>query len=225
MAETPTFDEARSRIDHALAERPPRVLSLPGFTHASILIPLLNRPAGPTILFTRRSETVQDHKGQISFPGGRREEGENAVEAALREAHEEVGLPPSSVEIAGRLDDQASVSWYVVTPVVGLVGQPPASHTPQASEVLDSFEVPLQALLDPSSLRHEWWDASRMPPGSPTETLLGLKGNPARKEYKVYFFDAAPAGNGPIWGLTARILKDLLARAFGFTADDPSNFR
>jgi 8-oxo-dGTP pyrophosphatase MutT (NUDIX family) len=215
------FEEAVKAAGRALAGKERRTLALPKFRSAAVLIPILRRPEGPTLLFTRRTESVAEHKGQISFPGGRLEDGENAIAAALREAEEEVGLEPSRVEVAGCLDDRASVSWYVVTPVIGIVREPPASFRPQAAEVVSAFEVPLRYLLDRERVRHEWWDVSRMPPGAPAGTLLSLSADreidrPANR-YKVYFFDAAPMSHEPIWGLTARILKEFLDASFGFS--------
>jgi 8-oxo-dGTP pyrophosphatase MutT (NUDIX family) len=103
------------------------------------------------MLFTRRSEQMRSHKGQISFPGGRREDSDaSAVAAALREAEEEVGLPPDHVEVLGFLDDYPTLTRYLITPVVGLVSDVPALK-PCAREVAEVFEVPLDIVLDPAS--------------------------------------------------------------------------
>ncbi len=206
---------AFGRIRAVLSAVTPRTLALPEFARASVLVPILHRPAGPTVLFTRRTETMSSHKGQIAFPGGRADEGEDAESAALREASEEVGLEPSRVEVAGRLDDELSVSRYVVTPVVGIVHRPPALFAPHAAEVREAFEVPLARLSDRSFLREEIWDVSRMPPGAPVEAMTRLRAEELDEHgrYRVYFFDGGP--DREIWGLTARILKRLLDVAFG----------
>lgn len=212
-----TSDRAFEQIRSALTGRSPRPVDDLDFARAAVLIPVLVRPDGPAILFTERTHTVHDHKGQISFPGGRAEAGEDAKATALRESFEEVGLAPESVEIAGTLDDQLAVSRYIVTPMVGIVRNPPAVWTPQASEVAVPFEVPLTRLLDPAHLRRELWDASMMPPGAPVKEILESRVtleevDPVTGQYAVYFFDG---GNGRvIWGLTARILKQLLDVAF-----------
>src|SRR4051794_27433853 len=109
----------------AFSARTPATITLDGFRHAAVLVPILSRPGGPTILFTRRTDTMKNHPGQISFPGGRFEAGEDARAAALRESFEEVALEASRVEIVGQLDDELSVSSYIVTPVVGIVGDAP----------------------------------------------------------------------------------------------------
>ena len=115
---------------------------------ASVLVPVIRRARGLQLLLTRRSETLRSHRGQISFPGGRREDSdESAAAAALREAHEEVGIPPSAVEVVGYLDDYPTITKYLVTPVVGLV-EVQAELRPCAREVAEIFEVPLGFVLD-----------------------------------------------------------------------------
>lgn len=211
------FDEARARVLEGLSRRPPRRLTVPGFAHASVLVPILRREGGPTILLTQRTDTVSRHKGQISFPGGRCEPGEDSRAAALRETWEEVGLDPDRVEIAGAMDDLPSVSSYMVTPWVGFVADPPNSFVAQASEVHEPFEVPLSVLLDPAVMRVERWDASRLPPDAPVKEILKLRADfeeldPVTGTYRVYFFDTP--GNRVVWGLTGRVLKELIDLAF-----------
>ncbi len=189
-----------------------------GFAHASVLVPILRRPEGPSVLFTQRTDTVSRHKGQVSFPGGRVEPGEDHTEAALREAWEEVHLDPKLVEIAGALDDLPSVSSYMVTPWVGFIAEPPASFVRQESEVLEPFEVPLSVLLDPKSMRTEHWDASMLPPDAPITAILKIRTDfeeldPVTQKYRMYFFDTPQ--NRVVWGLTGQVLKQLLDVAFG----------
>jgi len=118
---------------------------------AAVLVPLLQRPAGLTVLLTRRTAHLHDHAGQVSFPGGRLEPGDNdAVHAALRESEEEVGLTADAVEVIGRLDTYQTRTGYEVTPVVGLV-VPPAMFRPDPFEVAEVFEVPLAFILDPAN--------------------------------------------------------------------------
>lgn len=216
------FESASKRIRSAFSGRCPIRLSVEGFRPAAVLVPLLKRCDGPTILFTRRTDRVDHHKGQISFPGGGLETGEGPRVAALRETHEEVGLDPGRVEIAGELDDYPTVSNYIVTPVVGLVSNPPASFSPAEHEVFESFEVSLTDLLDRTRLRSEWWEVSQMHPEAPVAAFRQLRGrsverNPETGRYRVYFFDTLTRPDSVIWGLTARILKDLLDRAFDFS--------
>ncbi|MBI4455681.1 MAG: CoA pyrophosphatase [Acidobacteria bacterium] len=215
-----SFENLPQRIRRVLEVRERRRLALDAFHPAAVLIPILQRAHGPVVLFTRRSEALPQHGGQISFPGGRCDVGEDACTAALREAREEVALDPAGVEILGSLDDQPSVSRFVVTPVVGFISKPPKVFCPQEGEVVEPFEVLLEDLLDRNQVRFEWWDRTRMPSGAPVEELLNARTwfeefDPRTERYKVYFFQAGPGPNRLIWGLTARILKDLLERVFG----------
>jgi 8-oxo-dGTP pyrophosphatase MutT (NUDIX family) len=115
---------------------------------SGVLIPVLERPGQLSVLLTQRSAELKHHAGQVSFPGGRMEDiDEDVVQAALRETHEEVGIPPDAITVIGYLDPMPTVTGYAVTPVVGMVsGDAPLrlDHT----EVEYAFEVPLTFLLD-----------------------------------------------------------------------------
>jgi 8-oxo-dGTP pyrophosphatase MutT (NUDIX family) len=212
----PTFDEALARIRLALARRPPRTLDIPAFRRAAVLLPILDRREGPTVLFTRRTETVPHHKGEISFPGGGVEPGEDPPRAAVREAEEEVGLVPACVSVEGMLDELPSIAGYVVTPVVAAVREAPAAFSPAVFEVSEPFEVPLARLLDPSIRRASLWDPARLPPAAAAALLASRMDfeevDPATGHWRVWSFDAGPGRT--VWGLTARILADLVDRAF-----------
>lgn len=223
--ETPSFSEARDRFRAALSARPPRALKIDGFRPASVLVPLLRRPGGPTLLFTRRTDRVPTHKREISFPGGGAEDGEDAAAAALREAHEEVGLEPASIEVVGVMDDLPTVSFYVVTPVIGVVAEPPRAFRPQAFEVLEPFEVPLARLLDPTRRSYRLWDPEQGPDALRTAVRMARMAfeelDPVTGHHRIWSFDGGP--DRQIWGLTAHILKVLLERTFGAWAADPAN--
>jgi len=125
-----------------------RGLLPPGRVPAAVLVPLVEREAGLTVLLTQRAATLKDHAGQISFPGGRIEaEDADPWHAALREAHEEIGLSANCVEFAGYLPDHVVVSGFRVTPVVGFVTSDYELRVAK-SEVHDVFEVPLGFILD-----------------------------------------------------------------------------
>ena len=122
---------------------------------AAVLVPVIRREQGLTVLFTRRTAHLHDHAGQISFPGGRAEPGDPSLEmTALREAEEEIGLPPESVEVLGSLHEYVTVTGYRVTPVVGLVGTPFEPRL-DAFEVAEVFEAPLSFFLDPANFTEE----------------------------------------------------------------------
>lgn len=151
-------------------------------TRAAVLVGFVDRDDGPTVLLTQRTAHLADHAGQVSFPGGRVEEEDADINAAaLREAEEEVGLPPSSVEVAGTLEDHGTVSGFRVTPVVGVI-RPPVAFVPHVHEVVEAFEVPLAFFLDPANRRIE---------------------RHLRDGRVVYAF---PYEGRNIWGFTARIL-------------------
>ncbi len=152
---------ARRRGDHDLnpgMQEPDKTRA------AAVLVPIVGREEGLTILLTRRSDSLPVHKGQISFPGGRVEEDDvDDVETALRETEEEIGLGRDLVEVIGRLDTYTTRTGFEVTPVVGLV-RPPFELTPDPVEVAEIFEVPLDFVLDSDNHeRHsrEWQETTR----------------------------------------------------------------
>jgi 8-oxo-dGTP pyrophosphatase MutT (NUDIX family) len=120
-----------------------------GITPAAVLVAVVDRPE-PTVILTLRPETMRKHPGQVSFPGGRIDPGDDGpVAAALREAEEEIGLPPSAVEVIGLADVYRTVTGFEVTPVVGIV-PPDLPLVPHPGEVAALFEAPLHYLLDPA---------------------------------------------------------------------------
>jgi len=154
---------------------------------AAVLVPLVDRPEGLTVIFTQRTAHLSAHAGQISFPGGRQEPADAAPEdTALRETEEEIGLPRGRIEILGRLDTYVTRTGFRVTPVVGLV-RPPFELDPDPTEVEEVFEVPLSFILDPAN------------PQRHSRPLLG-------KERHFYAF---PYGHRYIWGATAGMLVNL----------------
>lgn len=117
---------------------------------AAVLLPIIDRPSGLSVLFTVRSDQLKEHAGQISLPGGRMEPGDaDARATALRETEEEIGLQRRFVEILGELPDHLVISGYRVRPVVGLV-RPGFQLQPDPLEVAETFEAPLEHLLDPA---------------------------------------------------------------------------
>lgn len=147
------FSPARMRERFAAGVRLAEVIE-PGapvaqpLTAAAVLIPIVERESGLTVLLTQRTAHLRDHAGQISFPGGRSEPGDaTPVDTALREAYEEVGLNPPQVEVLGCLPEYVTGTGFRVTPVVGLV-HPPLDLRLDDFEVADVFEPPLDFLLD-----------------------------------------------------------------------------
>lgn len=165
----------------------------PALRDAAVLVPLVERPTGLTVLLTRRSTQLRHHAGQIAFPGGKRDNEDPSLWAtALREAEEEIGLHPTHVAPMGILDRHETVTRFDVEPHVGLVSGA-LSVSPCEDEVAEIFEVPLAFLLEP---RH-----------------YQTHGRIWRGHQRQYF--AVPYGPYYIWGATARILKGLADRVQG----------
>ena len=175
-----------------LADDHPGLDARPTPTQAAVLIAVVDRPApsgGPGVILTQRTETLRHHAGQIAFPGGRLDPGEDARGAALREAHEEIGLPPAAVTIVGALDPYRTGTGYRIVPIVGVV-PPGLSLVPSEAEVASVFEVPLAFLLDPANHR----DA--------TATRDGRE----RRFHEILWRDRR------IWGATAALVVNLSRR-------------
>lgn len=186
------LETLRKKIEAVLAERPRRVVEPEGLIPAAVLLLLTNR-RGPHVVFAKRTEDVAHHKGQFSFPGGIVETWDGSrLETALREAQEEIGLPPSAVEILGTLDDtETRATQFVITPFVGLIREP-VHYIPDGKEIERVLEVPLAALLDPANFRVEMWERNG-------------------EVHPVYFYEY---DGETIWGATARILKQFLDLVF-----------
>ncbi len=184
------------RLRQALAKpaaQPPLAGDLPeeaggAAIPAAVLIAVTDRPE-PGVILTVRREDMRTHAGQIAFPGGRLDPGEDAVEAALREAREEVGLEPSAAQLAGVLDSYRTVTGYCVTPVLAAIA-PDLVLTPHDLEVADWFEAPLAHLVDPAQQRLEW---------------AMLRGR--ERHYYVIEYEGRR-----IWGATAAMLVNLSRR-------------
>jgi 8-oxo-dGTP pyrophosphatase MutT (NUDIX family) len=185
------------RLHACLAAIQPR--DLPPHTHrrAAVLIPVFRVGEVPMVLLIRRTETLERHKGQIAFPGGGEEPDDEDLRAtALRETHEEIGLPPESVAIWGRLDEvETVVSGFAITPYVGFIAWP-APLTPNPNEIAEILTVPLAIFLDPANLR--------------TEKVM-RDGRP----YDLLFYDYPPH---VIWGVTARIIHGMVEMLGGGAA-------
>src|SRR3990170_3256951 len=135
-------------LRNILNTRQRRVIGHLSFAHAAVLVPLFKKGGDCHLIFTKRTDTVRYHKGEISFPGGVFDESDSALErTALREAFEEIGLKESDVQIIGVLDDIVTVTEFIVTPFVGFFPYPyPFKVSP--IEIAELIEVPLSSLLD-----------------------------------------------------------------------------
>ncbi len=176
------------QLREAFARRQKQTITDPKRIPSAVLVPIYYREGQCYILFTRRTEKVKEHKGQISFPGGARQDGESLLETALRESSEEIGLAPADVEILGQLDDTLTVvSNYIVTPFVGVILWP-YNLKADGWETDEIIEAPITALLDKNSRE----DKDEVIEGKPVTS---------------YFYHY---GGRVIWGATARILHQFL---------------
>lgn len=184
------FDDPIAHLRAALPQRPRQVLDPAGRRPAAVLVLLYARPAlGHVVLLTKRTSHLEHHRGEVSLPGGAYHPAEDPdlLHTALRETHEEVGVPPAGVQVVGQLDDQMPRSGFVITPYVGVMERAPLV-VPSPDEVAEVLEVPLRSLLAPDAIRHD----PRPYEGRMIETFYYLHNDHV------------------IWGATARILRQFL---------------
>ena len=180
----------------------PSPVELDGARRSAVLAAFFDLDGRTHVLLTRRTWDLRTHRGEVSFPGGGEEPGDgHPVATALREAHEEVGLDPSVVEVVGELDHLTTVSSdRFIVPVVGILPDPPRGLVPQPTEVDAILQVPLVDLLEPGVHREERW-------------------GPTRIDHPVHFFEIE---GDTIWGATAAMLRQFLLLMLSL---EPSGYR
>ena len=180
----------RALLARSILQPVRKEIRIDGYHLAGVLVPLFIGPGTVEVVLTKRTEDVETHKGQISFPGGMVEEADGDIQTtALREAEEELAIPFSSVEMVGLLDDLATPTGFIITPVVGILKS--GTHfVPNPLEVAEVFSVPLGFFADPAKGRSE----RRIIQGS---------------EREIWYYEH---GHHVIWGATAMIIRSLLQR-------------
>jgi 8-oxo-dGTP pyrophosphatase MutT (NUDIX family) len=185
-------DDLTGRIEALLKARTKNIIADWEMKPSSVLVPLYIKEGEYHMLFTRRTDHLRNHPGQISFPGGRWEESDSSLlETALREAEEEIGLLREHVTLLGELDDMITVTQYRISPFVALIPYPYEFRLNEY-EIERLIEVPVRQLLDPSILEVR------------IRTFF-------KSDINVYYYNIGPE---PIWGATARIVKHFLEIAF-----------
>lgn len=180
----------RPRGDHEHQPEPMPEPDEAGAVQAAVLIPVVPRPEGPTVILTKRAAALRSHSAQVAFPGGRVDAVDGSpLVTALRETEEEIGLPREQVRTLGFLDAYLTGTGYRIVPVVGLV-TPPFTLTLNRHEVDEAFETPLSFLLDPANHKRE--------------------GREWKGRYRTYY--AMPFGDRYIWGATAGMIRNLYER-------------
>jgi 8-oxo-dGTP pyrophosphatase MutT (NUDIX family) len=175
-------------LQNILTTRDRRLIENPPFARAAVLVPLFKKGGDCHIIFTKRTDTVRYHKGEISFPGGVYDEGDLELQrTVLREAFEEIGLKENDVQIIGVLDDIVTITQFIVTPFIGLLPYPYPFKL-SSIEIAELIEVPMAALLDEDCF-------------SEREIIRGT----GKDVVYAYQYE-----NHIIWGATARILKQFL---------------
>ncbi len=181
-------DRIRSQLDR----HQPKRLPIGGLRPSAVLLPIFTHGEEDMVLFTRRTETLSHHSGEISFPGGSRHESDaDLVATALRETEEEMGIAAEDVQLLGRLDDCISVHGYHVAPFVGVFPYPYSFQVNEA-EIAEVIKVPLHRLRDPAVYHEEDW----------------------RHRGRIFPVGFYTIDRHQIWGLTAEILRQFLFRVF-----------
>ncbi|UCD84066.1 MAG: CoA pyrophosphatase [Deltaproteobacteria bacterium] len=186
------------KIRKILGGRKKKVITGRELTPSAVLLPLFRKDDEINLLFTRRTEEVKDHKGQVSFPGGTQDaEDESLLATALRESFEEIGIKIDDVKILGELDDITTITKYRISPFVGIFSYP-YEFVVNEAEIAELIEVPVPALLDPKIF---------------TEERAYIHQG---EVYPVYYFNYE---GSVIWGATAKIVKQFLELIFGWSAE------
>ncbi|MDP8256891.1 MAG: CoA pyrophosphatase [Candidatus Alcyoniella australis] len=185
-----------ARLRALLNGREVRKVNIEGFRPSAVLLPLQIIDGRPHLLFTQRSGQVENHKYQVSFPGGGADPGESMLQCALRETHEEIGVPPEHVQVLGPLDEIFTISSYTVAPFVGVIPHPFEFNLSQI-EIAEIFSVSIEHLLKPEICSVQMHEA---PWGN----------------IPIYYYQS---DRHTIWGATGRILTQFLHLAYGKPID------
>ncbi len=188
------LSELEDCIRRKLKNRKSLVLDPPNFKHSAVLMPIVSEEDIVKFILTKRSEKLKYHKGEISFPGGRREEGDqHLVDTALRETEEEIGVKSEHVEVIGRLDDLFTITRYIITPYVGIIHEE-VEYKSNDAEVAELLHVPLDLFLSKEKFKEKSWVRNGT-------------------NYPLYYYYW---GRYEIWGATGYIINQFMEIIFGY---------
>lgn len=176
-------------LRRAVTSETPSRVAREDFRRSAVLVPFICRDGRWHLLFTRRTDELEHHRGQVSFPGGASDGGETPVETALREVHEEIGIPSSDISVLGEIDEIWTPSRYVISPVVGII-RSLEKLAPNPAEVSRVFTAPLAFLADEGNAE-----------------IRTVSVNEFTRDVYYYHYD-----NETIWGATAFIFRGLVRR-------------
>lgn len=189
-----TLDELEDLIRHKLKNRDPLVLDPPNFTHAAVLIPIFSENKTIKFILTKRTENLRHHRGEISFPGGKKSKRDkDLIQTALRETEEEIGVTGEQIKVVGRLDDLFTITRYIITPFIGILYGDIECCSNDA-EVAEILKVPLELFLSKEKFEEDRWENK------------GVK-------YPLYYYYWE---NYKIWGATAYIINQFIEDVFDF---------
>ena len=184
-------------IQAILEKHQSQKISEPALKPSAVLLPLLKRDGIWHLLFTKRSQKVEAHKGEISFPGGVIEENETPQQAVLRECEEELGIKSAQIQILGKLDEILTITGFKIQPFVGILKEE-LEFNPNPEEIEEILILPLEQFLEPGRLQVENWSYQG-------------------RDYPVYFFHLPGV---VVWGATAKITKNFLEQILDFSFSD-----
>jgi 8-oxo-dGTP pyrophosphatase MutT (NUDIX family) len=190
----PTLQELEKIVQKKMKDRKPLILNHPNFVHSAVLMPIFSENQELKFILTKRTESLKRHRGEISFPGGRKDQRDKSLEeTALRETDEEIGVPPGKIKILGRLDDLFTITRYIITPFIGIIAKPVECRS-NSREVAELLYVPLDLFLQKEKF---------------AEKNIPQDG----ANFPVYYYYW---NNYEIWGATAHIINQFMEIIFDF---------
>jgi len=190
----PTLSELEKLVQEKMKDRKPLILNHPNFVHSAVLMPIFSENQELKFILTKRTESLKKHRGEISFPGGRKDKRDKSLEeTALRETDEEIGVSPDKIKVIGRLDDLFTITRYIITPFIGIITEE-VKCCSNGREVAALLYVPLEVFL------HKEKFAERNIPQNGTN-------------FPVYYYHW---NNYEIWGATAHIINQFIEIIFDF---------